>query len=76
VEKIRFVRTSQYKPMIQARWRDDVGAWIEGDRDGPAESRVTGETIDEYWCSWCGYSMYWRTPYCPNCGAAMEGKHD
>lgn len=24
-------------------------------------------------CGWCGYDEYNATPYCPNCGARMDG---
>lgn len=31
---------------------------------------------DELVCSYCngGYTLYDETPYCPNCGAKMDGK--
>lgn len=25
-------------------------------------------------CGWCGYDEYNATPYCPNCGARMDGE--
>jgi rubrerythrin len=57
----------------KAKWFDDTGHWIEGDRNGTdPEKRVTGEMIDTFRCSWCGYYMYWKTPFCPNCGSEME----
>lgn len=57
----------------KAKWLDDTGHWIEGDRNGTDPGkRVTGEMIDTFRCSWCGYYMYWKTPFCPNCGSEME----
>ena len=61
--------------LLKAHWDDDVGHWIEGDRDGiDPHTRTTGEMIDTFRCSWCGFYQYWKTPFCPNCGAKMEGK--
>ena len=63
------------KMTIRAQWSEDTGHWIQGERNGTdPHSRVTGEMIDTYRCTWCGFYQYWRTPYCPNCGAKMEGK--
>ena len=60
---------------VTACWSDDVGHWIEGDRNGTDPSkRTTGEMIDTFRCTWCGFYQYWKTPYCPNCGAKMEGR--
>lgn len=60
--------------VISAHWDDDTGHWIEGDRNGiDKHTRTTGETIDTFRCSWCGFYQYWKTPFCPNCGAKMEG---
>ena len=60
---------------VLAHWADDTGHWIEGDRNCiDPHKRVTGEMIDTFRCSWCGYYMYWKTPFCPNCGAKMEGR--
>ncbi len=57
-----------------AHWDDDTGHWIEGDRNGiDQHTRTTGEMIDTFRCSWCGFYQYWKTPFCPNCGAKMEG---
>lgn len=57
----------------KSKWLDDTGHWIEGDRNGTdPDKRVTGEMIDTFRCSWCGYYMYWKTPFCPNCGSEME----
>lgn len=54
-------------------WLDDTGHWIYGDRDGTnPHTRITGEMIDTFRCSWCGFYQYWKTPFCPNCGAKME----
>ena len=58
-----------------AYWDDDTGHWIDGDRNGTDPSkRVTGEMIDTFRCSWCGFYQYWKTPFCPNCGAPMDEK--
>ena len=60
---------------VSAHWDDDVGHWIEGDRDGiDPHTRTTGEMIDTFRCSWCGFYLYWETPFCPNCGAKMKGR--
>lgn len=60
---------------VSAHWDDDTEHWIEGDRDGiDPHTRTTGETIDTFRCSWCGFYQYWKTPFCPNCGAKMEGR--
>ena len=63
------------KEAVLAHWDDDTGQWIEGDRDGiDPHTRTTGEMIDVFHCSWCGFYQYWKTPFCPNCGAKMEGR--
>ena len=49
----------------KGKWKCDVGHWIEGERE-------TGEMIDTYACSYCGFYQYWKTPFCPNCGAVMN----
>ena len=60
---------------VLAHWDDDTGHWIEGDRNGiDTHARTTGEMIDTFRCSWCGFYQYWKTPFCPNCGAKMEGR--
>ena len=60
---------------VLAHWDDDTGHWIEGDRNGiDPHTRTTGEMIDTFRCSWCGFYQYWKTPFCPNCGAKMEGR--
>ena len=60
---------------VLAHWDDDTGHWIEGDRNGiDSHTRTTGEMIDTFRCSWCGFYQYWKTPFCPNCGAKMEGR--
>ena len=60
-----------------ARWVGDTGHWIEGDRNGAdPHIRTTGEMIDTFRCSWCGYYLYWKTPYCPNCGSRMNAEED
>lgn len=60
---------------VVAHWDDDTGHWIEGDRNGiDPHTRTTGEMIDTFRCSWCGFYQYWKTPFCPNCGAKMEGR--
>ena len=61
--------------VVSAHWDDDTGHWIEGDRNGiDKHTRTTGEMIDTFRCSWCGFYQYWKTPFCPNCGAKMEGR--
>ena len=58
---------------VSAHWDDDTGHWIEGDRNGiDPHTRITGEIIDTFRCSWCGFYQYWKTPFCPNCGSKME----
>lgn len=60
---------------VVAHWDDDTGHWIEGDRDGiDRHTRTTGEMIDTFRCSWCGFYQYWKTPFCPNCGAKMKSR--
>ena len=60
---------------VSAHWDDDTGHWIEGDRNGiDKHTRTTGEMIDTFRCSWCGFYQYWKTPFCPKCGAKMEGR--
>lgn len=59
--------------VVSGHWLDDTGHWIEGDRNGTdPHARTTGEMIDTFRCSWCGFYQYWKTPFCPNCGAKME----
>ena len=29
--------------------------------------------VGEYYCARCEYEMQYVTPYCPNCGARMDG---
>lgn len=53
------------QPKKKGKWKCDVGHWIEGERE-------TGEMIDTYACSYCGFYQYWKTPFCPNCGAVMN----
>mgnify|MGYP007119862016 CR=1 FL=1 len=61
--------------VVSAHWDDDTGHWIEGDRDGiDPHTRTTGEMIDTFRCSWCGFYLYFETPFCPNCGAKMKGR--
>lgn len=38
----------------------------------------TDENNDKSWniCSVCGYSIFHKTNFCPNCGAVMEGGDD
>ncbi len=55
-------------------WRGDTGEWIEGERNAP--DYISGQMIDKFCCSWCGYGMYYKTPYCPNCGAMMDEEAD
>ena len=58
---------------VSGHWLDDTGYWIEGDRyETNPHARTTGEMIDTFRCSWCGFYQYWKTPFCPNCGAKME----
>lgn len=60
---------------VVAYWDDNTGHWIEGDRNGiDPHTRTTGEMIDTFRCSWCGFYQYWKTPFCPNCGVKMEGR--
>lgn len=49
------------------------------------EERKTGKwvgvtpMVDTLMCSECGYNIIdkeFKTPYCPNCGAKMEGEED
>ena len=61
---------------LRARWRNDVGACIEGERNELPGAKSTCSMVDQFWCSWCGYAMYWKTPYCPYCGSKMEGVED
>ncbi|MBR2999377.1 MAG: hypothetical protein IKF39_00125 [Oscillospiraceae bacterium] len=64
---------AQEAVLVSAHWDDDTGHWIEGDRNGiDPHTRTTGEMIDTFRCSWCGFYQYWKTPFCPNCGAKME----
>ena len=51
-----------------AEWLDDTEHLIVGERN--KESTVDG--VDTFRCSWCGYYQYYKTPYCPHCGAEME----
>lgn len=55
----------EQQPKKKGKWKCDVGHWIEGERE-------TGEMIDTYACSYCGFYQYWKTPFCPNCGAVMN----
>ena len=57
-----------------AEWLDDTEHWIEGDRNGKSVERVTGDCVDTFRCSWCGYYQYYKTPFCPHCGAVMDKK--
>lgn len=76
VDKLMFDALTLLKEQeaVLAYWDDDIEHWIEGDRDGiDPHTRTTGEMIDTFRCSWCGFYQYWKTPFCPNCGAKMEG---
>lgn len=69
------VRLLKEQGAVVAHWDDDTGHWIEGDRNGiDPHTRTTGEMIDTFRCSWCGFYQYWKTPFCPNCGAKMEDR--
>ena len=65
-------QTKTFNQQPIAHWCDDCGTFIEGDRDGEEGHRTTGEIIDQFWCSWCGFPMYWKSHFCPNCGAKMD----
>ena len=50
----------------------DTGMWLEGRKYG----KEHGEMIDAYSCEYCGYSQYYKTNFCPNCGADMREVED
>ena len=73
--KEKYDKLLKEQEAVVAHWDDDTGHWIEGDRDGiDRHTRTTGEMIDTFRCSWCGFYQYWKTPFCPNCGAKMESR--
>lgn len=43
--------------------------WIEGNED-----HVSCDSVCYYTCSECNHSFSDNTPYCPNCGARMDGE--
>ena len=67
LEVMDAIPTADIQPVIHAHWCDDMGVWIEGER-----CMGRGQMIDMFYCSWCGYHMYYKTPYCANCGAKMD----
>ena len=73
--KMPTVQLQKEQEAVVAHWDDETGHWIEGDRNGiDPHTRTTGEMIDTFRCSWCGFYQYWKTPFCPHCGAKMEGR--
>lgn len=50
--------------------RENVGAvWIERELKS-----LLGRTRTETRCGNCGFEVYRKTPFCPNCGADMRGE--
>ena len=58
---------SELKP--RGKWIN-IGDWLEGRKYG----KDHGEMIDAYACDYCGYQQYFKTSYCPHCGAEMGGE--
>ena len=59
----------------------DVAPVRHGRWDKSVESKLDTHT-GEYWeeeyynCLECDYTSDWKSPYCPNCGARMDGGAD
>ncbi len=70
VDQITHAPTIEAEPVRHSRWFE----LVESVEDG-----YTGEYYEEvyYNCLNCDYATGDKTPYCPNCGARMDGdKHD
>jgi rubrerythrin len=61
------IETADVAPVVHGRWME----MVESIEDG-----YTGEYYDEiyYNCLNCDYASDDETPYCPNCGARMDGE--
>ena len=64
---IKALPTADVAPVVHGRW-DEM---VESKGDG-----YTGEYYEEvyYNCLNCDYATDWNSPYCPNCGARMDGE--
>lgn len=60
--------TIDYAPVRRGEWWRDV--W-EDETIEPHKMRYAG-----YRCSRCYFGTAMKRPYCPNCGAKMDGKED
>ena len=58
---IKSIPAADVVPVVHGEWR-----WTE-----------TGEAdYEQFWvCSVCGEKSYWKSNYCENCGAKMDGEH-
>lgn len=67
-EWIAFREEVNQIPMIEAEPVRHAH-WIEGNED-----HVSCDSICYYTCSECNHSFSDDTPYCPHCGAKMDGE--
>ena len=62
----RYTDTENQQPTADVR--ENVRAvWIERELQG-----LMGRRHTETRCGNCGYEVYRKTPFCPNCGADMR----
>ena len=58
---------------------DKLGELEDAEEQGLLAKVVHGKWIIDI-CSLCGEEApndgYWKSPYCPNCGAKMDGKEE
>ena len=50
---------------------EKMGEWVQDWRDERGYTHISG-----YKCTECDALYPWKTNFCPNCGARMEGRED
>ena len=59
------------KPVDRATW-EEMGILMEGRKHREGEY----DLVNAYRCDNCGWQQYYRTPFCPFCGADMGYKQE